>query len=244
MCPFFFFFFFIIIFPFSQPLSKGFSILKFFFFLFQFHSLFFIFSFYSYSYFYFFCSFSFLFTTKFHPTFSLLFSLVFPSRQRVLPPTSHDNWCILMSSDDTSSTIHEPGSLVPLAGPEPQLEQQQQPNIIGPQPLPNATSTSASQYVKNHILSPEPFADTFAILMLILHLPVWLTVLIDCTFIHFLSPSFSWREIWRPFRFISSAFGDQTALLPPHPPIPINHQTPPNRNQATRKTNHLFLKSL
>lgn len=132
-----------------------------------------------------------------------------------------------MSSDDTSSTIHEPGSLVPLAGPEPQLEQQQQPNIIGPQPLPNATSTSASQYVKNHILSPEPFADTFAILMLILHLPVWLTVLIDCTFIHFLSPSFSWREIWRPFRFISSAFGGSNSS---------STSTSSNSNQSSNTT--------
>lgn len=46
-----------------------------------------------------------------------------------------------------------------------------------------------------HIIPPSPFLDTFAILIILLQLPTWLTVSIQLIYIGALSPNFKWNAL-------------------------------------------------
>lgn len=64
---------------------------------------------------------------------------------------------------------------------------------------------------KNHVLTSNAFMDTFAILMLLLQLPTWLTLIVHFVFIVTLSPSLAWRNVTQPLLPLIAVF---TRFLP------------------------------
>lgn len=114
-----------------------------------------------------------------------------------------------MSQDESSSTLNEQGGGGSLIHAES--------SPVDPTKLmdndqfqPEYSQTTADT-PKNHVLSSNAFMDTFAILMILLQFPTWLTILVHFVFIVTVSPTPVWRDVTRPFHSILSLFG---AVLP------------------------------
>lgn len=169
-----------------------------------------------------------------------------------------------MSNDDSSSTISEPGgggSIIQLvetphnshdtgfsSDADPQLTDNTSSSQI-PSTIPNSNGPQwAQETPKNHVLGPNAFADTFAILMLLLQFPTWLTIIIHTLFIFTLSPAFSWRDVTRPFRFsplvnlfgsfiyISPATSNPSSSSAPAPAVSSGPQSSPSSFKTSNPT--------
>lgn len=126
-----------------------------------------------------------------------------------------------MSNDDSSSALSDPGGEPSIAQPDSALNSnvsfvikphsESDSRLLDDELCPELPSAEQSgpppqEIPKNHVLSPNPFVDTFAILMLLLQFPTWLTIIIHSLFILALSPTFNWRDLTRPFVSIASVF--------------------------------------
>lgn len=110
-----------------------------------------------------------------------------------------------------------------------------QSNVSSNSNTPSSTFSILNAIPKNHVLPPAPFIDSFAILILFLHLPTVFRIIIHCIFITLLSPAFPFtlKDIWKflislpplSFFFSSTPSSTSTASLHTGGMVPKSEQS-------------------